>query len=49
MATRGLLVSAGWGDDGARRLLDLEDDGAVVVRQARLHTDLGDDGALRSE
>jgi GNAT superfamily N-acetyltransferase len=35
---REFLVSAGWAPDGATRELDLRGDGAVVVRQVRLHT-----------
>jgi len=38
---RTLLTSAGWGPDGAHRELDLRGDGAVVVTQVRLHTDIG--------
>jgi GNAT superfamily N-acetyltransferase len=37
---RGFLETAGWADDGARRRLDLHGDGAVVVDQLRLRTDL---------
>ncbi len=40
---RQLLVSSGWAADGARRELDLEGDGMVVVTQVRLHTDLTSD------
>ncbi|MGA8210110.1 MAG: GNAT family N-acetyltransferase [Nocardioidaceae bacterium] len=40
---RGFLASAGWAPDGAHRELDLHGDGAVRVRQVRLHTDLADD------
>ncbi len=39
-ARRAFLESAGWAADGAHRSLDLRGDGAVVVRQLRLHTDL---------
>ena len=34
------LTGAGWAEDGARRSLDLRGDGAVLVEQVRLHTDL---------
>jgi GNAT superfamily N-acetyltransferase len=34
------LRSAGWGEDGATRSLDLRGDGGVVVEQVRLHTDV---------
>jgi len=44
VATRGLFGTAGWGDDGAARVLDMDGDGVVVLRQVRLHTDLGEDG-----
>ena len=37
---RGFLSSQGWAPDGAFRELDLEGDGAVTVKQVRLHTDL---------
>jgi ribosomal protein S18 acetylase RimI-like enzyme len=37
---RAFLASAGWGADGAHRELDLRGDGAVLVKQVRLHTDL---------
>lgn len=40
-ALRAFLEGAGWAADGAIRTLDLEGDGAVVVTQLRLHTDLG--------
>ncbi len=39
---RDFLTAAGWGPDGAHRELDLHGDGNVVVKQVRLHTDLGD-------
>jgi GNAT superfamily N-acetyltransferase len=39
-ATAELLRSGGWAPDGTTRVLDLDGDGAVVVRQARWHTDL---------
>ena len=39
---RRFLTAAGWAPDGAHRELDLYGDGAVSVRQVRLHTDLGD-------
>ena len=35
---RGLLVSSGWDTDGSHRSLDFAGDGALVVRQVRLHT-----------
>ena len=37
---RRFLVNQGWAPDGAFRELDLNDDGAVTVKQIRLHTDL---------
>ena len=37
-AVRAFLEAAGWAPDGATRELDLRGDGAVVVRQLRLHT-----------
>ena len=40
---RGFLVDAGWAPDGAHRELDLQGDGAVRVKQLRLHTDLTGD------
>ncbi len=39
--TRAFLTAAGWAPDGAHRTLDLTGDGAVQVKQVRLHTDLG--------
>jgi len=39
--TRAFLVAAGWAPDGAHRTLDLTGDGSVLVKQVRLHTDLG--------
>ncbi len=39
-ALRSFLVDQGWAADGAHRELDLRGDGAVVVKQVRLHTDL---------
>ncbi len=39
---REFLISAGWGPDGAHRELDLHGDGSVLVKQVRLHTDLGE-------
>lgn len=39
---RSLLEATGWAPDGARRRLDLYGDGAVVVPQLGLHTDLGE-------
>lgn len=40
-ATRAFLTAAGWAPDGAHRTLDLTGDGSVLVKQVRLHTDLG--------
>jgi ribosomal protein S18 acetylase RimI-like enzyme len=37
---RGFLLDQGWAPDGAHRELDLHGDGAVLVKQVRLHTDL---------
>jgi len=37
---RRFLVGQGWAPDGAHRELDLYGDGAVTVKQVRLHTDL---------
>jgi GNAT superfamily N-acetyltransferase len=42
-ALRKFLTSAGWAPDGAHRELDLRGDGAVRVKQVRLHTDLAVD------
>jgi ribosomal protein S18 acetylase RimI-like enzyme len=39
--TRSFVTAAGWGPDGAHRTLDLTGDGSVLVKQVRLHTDLG--------
>jgi GNAT superfamily N-acetyltransferase len=39
---RRFLTEAGWAADGAHRELDLRGDGAVVVKQVRLHTDLSE-------
>lgn len=39
---RTFLAEAGWAPDGAHRELDLHGDGAVRVKQIRLHTDLSD-------
>ncbi len=39
-ARRRFLVDAGWATDGAHRSLDLHDDGSVLVKQVRLHTDV---------
>lgn len=44
-ARRAFLTGAGWAADGAHRELDLHGDGAVRVKQARLHTDVTDDTA----
>ncbi len=41
-AGRAFLTTAGWGPDGAHRELDLHGDSSVLVKQIRLHTDLGD-------
>ncbi len=38
---RRFLTEQGWAADGAHRSLDLHDDGSVLVKQVRLHTDLG--------
>jgi hypothetical protein len=40
---RQFLTDAGWAPDGAHRELDLRGDGEVLVKQVRLHTDLGDE------
>lgn len=40
---REFLAKAGWAPDGTQRSLDLRGDGAVVVRQLRLHTDIAPD------
>jgi GNAT superfamily N-acetyltransferase len=37
---RRFVTEAGWAPDGAHRELDLRGDGAVRVKQVRLHTDL---------
>ncbi len=37
---RRFLTEQGWAPDGAHRSLDLHDDGSVLVKQVRLHTDL---------
>jgi len=39
-ALRTFVIAAGWAADGAHRELDLRGDGAVTVKQVRLHTDL---------
>ena len=39
-ARRAFLIESGWAPDGAHRTLDLNGDGAVLVRQVRLHTAL---------
>lgn len=41
-ARRTFVAGAGWAPDGAHRELDLFGDGAVRVKQVRLHTDLSD-------
>lgn len=40
---RRFLLDQGWAADGAFRELDLDGDGAVTVKQVRLHTDLASD------
>ena len=40
---RSFIESAGWGPDGAHRVLDLTGDGSASVKQVRLHTDLRED------
>lgn len=37
---RDFLVHQGWAADGSHRQLDLHGDGATIVNQVRLHTDL---------
>ena len=37
----GFLTGAGWGPDGVRRVLDLDDDGRLVVSQVRLVAEIG--------
>ena len=44
-ALRSFLTEQGWAADGAFRELDLNGDGAVLVKQVRLHTDLSDGGS----
>jgi ribosomal protein S18 acetylase RimI-like enzyme len=39
-ALRRFVTESGWAPDGAHRELDLHGDGAVLVKQVRLHTDL---------
>jgi ribosomal protein S18 acetylase RimI-like enzyme len=41
-AADAMFTAAGWGPDASRRQLDLDGDGAVVVQQVRLHTDLAE-------
>ena len=41
---RRFVTEAGWAPDGAHRELDLRGDGAIRLKQVRLHTDLGDLG-----
>jgi len=41
---RRFLIEAGWAPDGAHRELDLSGDGSTLVRQVRLHTDIGAPG-----
>lgn len=41
-ALRRFATEAGWAPDGAHRELDLHGDGAVTVKQVRLHTDLSE-------
>jgi ribosomal protein S18 acetylase RimI-like enzyme len=38
---REFLAASGWAPDGAHRELDLHGDGSLLVKQVRLHTDLG--------
>jgi ribosomal protein S18 acetylase RimI-like enzyme len=38
---RRFVTEAGWAPDGAHRELDLRGDGAIRLKQVRLHTDLG--------
>jgi ribosomal protein S18 acetylase RimI-like enzyme len=38
------LTGAGWAPDGARRTLDLQGDGTVLIEQSRLHTDISGAG-----
>lgn len=38
---RAFWTEAGWAPDGAHRTLDLTGDGSTLVKQVRLHTDLG--------
>lgn len=40
-ALRGFLGGAGWAPDTAHRELDLDGDGTTLVKQVRLHTQLG--------
>jgi GNAT superfamily N-acetyltransferase len=40
---RAFLAAAGWAPDGAHRELDLRGDAQILVKQVRLHTDLGAD------
>jgi GNAT superfamily N-acetyltransferase len=40
-ALRGFLTGAGWAPDTAHRELDLDGEGTTLVRQVRLHTNLG--------
>lgn len=42
-ALRSFVAAAGWAADGAHRELDLRGDGEILVKQVRLHTDLGED------
>lgn len=42
-ALRRFVIESGWAPDGAHRELDLHGDGAVLVKQVRLHTDLRND------
>ena len=42
---REFLGQAGWAADGAHRELDLRGDGAVRVKQVRLHTDLTEENS----
>ena len=38
---RRFVTEAGWAPDGAHRELDLRGDGAIRLKQVRLHTDIG--------
>ena len=38
---RAFITAGGWDTDGAHRTLDLTGDGSVLIKQVRLHTDIG--------